>query len=313
MNPPARTGGRTRPADHTPSTDHSPSTDYTPFIGSALREASDLAVRMRGTDRGTVKPADLNQIVTEADLALSALLTERIADRYPGHAILEEESGATPGGPDGQDLTWVVDPLDGTSNYAAGSPLFGVMVALVGPRGAIAGGLALPAFGSVYVAQTGRGATRNGQPLGPLPAGDPDRSLVAYGMDKGPAEQMAAEGRFVAALGSACLGIRMSNSVFDICMVADGAYAAFVHRGCRIWDVAAAVCVLQERGAVCTDLQGRPLDLTRPLDQADRVFEVCLATADMHPLLLDAARAATDGDGGGQWPAAPPTKGTDPS
>ncbi|MFJ6617904.1 inositol monophosphatase family protein [Kitasatospora sp. NPDC091335] len=278
-----------------------PAADYAEFIGSVLSEASELAVRMRGggpgtdggqvrgTARGTVKPEDENQIVTDADLALGALLTGRIADRYPGHAILEEESGATPGD---QEVTWVVDPLDGTSNYAAGSPLFGVMVAAVGPRGVLAGGLALPAFGTVYVARTGRGATRNGRPLGPLPATGPGRALVAYGMDKGPAELMAAEGRLVAAIGSTCLGVRMSNSVFDICMVADGAYAAFVHRGCRIWDVAAAVCVLRECGGTCTDLQGRPLDLTRPLDKADQVFEVCLASADMHPSLLAAVRAA---------------------
>jgi myo-inositol-1(or 4)-monophosphatase len=266
--------------------------DYREFIGSSLREASELAVRMRGTVRATVKADDVNQIVTDADLALGALLTGRIRDRYPQHAILEEESGATPGG---HEVTWVVDPLDGTSNYAVGSPLFGVMMAAVGPGGVLAGGLALPAFGTVYVAQSGRGATRDGQPLGPLPPTGPDRSLVAYGMDKGPADLMAAEGRLVAAIGTACQGVRMSNSVFDICMVADGAYGAFVHRGCRIWDVAAAICVLQECGGVCTDLQGRPLDLTHPLEKADRAFEVCFASATVHPSLMTAVTAATAG------------------
>lgn len=262
--------------------------DLTAFIDAGLREASEVATRLRGTGRTTVKAEDVNQVVTDADLAIGALLTRRIGETYPRHAILEEESGGT-SGDDG--ITWVVDPLDGTSNYAAGSPLYGVMMAAVGPRGVIAGGLALPAFGVVYVAQTGRGATRNGQPLGPLPVTDLDRSLVAYGMDKGSADLMAAEGGLVAVIGTACLGVRMSNSVFDICMVADGAYGAFVHRGCRIWDVAAAVCVLGECGGLCTDLDGRPLDLTRPLDQADRVFEVCLASAAVHPSLMTAVRA----------------------
>ncbi|WP_309114366.1 inositol monophosphatase [Saccharothrix sp.] len=260
--------------------------DYTAFLDSCLREALAVAVRMRG-GRASVKE-DPNQVVTEADLALSALLTGRVRDTFPTHAILEEESGARPG--DG--ITWVIDPLDGTSNYAAGSPLYGVMMAAVGPEGVIAGGMALPAFGTVYLAQTGRGATRDGKALSPLPDTAPDRSLVAYGMDKGP--EMDFEGRLVAALGSKCLGVRMSNSVFDLCMVADGAYGAFVHRSCRIWDLAAVVCVLQECGGVCTDLQGRPLDLIDPLAQADRVFDVCLATPAVHPAVMAAVRSAEE-------------------
>ncbi len=265
--------------------------DYTEFIGSSLREAAELALRMQGTGRARVKADDVNQILTDSDLALGAMLTGRIRDRFPRHSILEEESGATPGD---QGITWVVDPLDGTSNYAAGSPLYGVMVAAVGPHGVLAGGLALPAFGTVYVAQSGRGATRDGHPLAPLPTKGPGHSLVAYGMDKGPADLMAAEGRLVAAIGTACQGVRMSNSVFDICMVAEGAYGAFVHRSCRIWDVAAALCVLTECGAVCTDLGGRPLDLTRPLEKADQVFDVCLASAAVHPYLISAVADEKD-------------------
>ena len=262
---------------------------YADFIHASLLEASELALRMRGVGEPGVKPADENQIVTEADLALSALLTGRIKDRYPGHAIVEEESGTTAG--EGE-ITWIVDPLDGSSNYAAGSPLYGVMIAAVGRDGVVAGGMALPEFGSYYVAEAGRGATRNGRPLGRLPGKPPNRSLIAYGMDKGPADVMAAQGRLVAALGTECWGVRMSNSVFDLCMTADGSYAAFVHRGCRIWDVAAAICVLGECGAVCTDLQGRPLDLTRPLEQADRTFEVCFASPTMHPAVMAAVRAS---------------------
>ncbi|HET6287435.1 MAG TPA: inositol monophosphatase [Amycolatopsis sp.] len=265
-----------------------PDPGFAEFIETCLREASKVAIGMRGTGEVTVKPEDVNQLVTDTDLAIGALLTGRIRERYPRHAILEEESGGTPG----DRITWIVDPLDGTSNYAAGSPLYGVMMAAVGAEGVLAGGLALPAFDTVYVAESGRGATRNGRPLAQLPATAPEQSLVAFGMDKGTPEVMAGEGRLAAALGMACLGVRMSNSVFDICMVADGAYGAFVHRGCRIWDVAAALCVLEECGGVCTDLDGRPLDLTDSLTKAEQVFEVCLASASVHPAVMTALRAA---------------------
>jgi myo-inositol-1(or 4)-monophosphatase len=257
--------------------------DYTAFIGSSLRQASDVALQMQATSRPTVKEADVNQVVTDADLAIGTLLTQHINDSYPQHGLLEEESGARPGA---DEVTWIVDPLDGTSNYAAGSPLYGIMMAAVSPRGVLAGGIALPAFGTVYVAQHRRGATRDGRPLRRLPAADPDTSLIAYGMDKGPAEVMDAEARLVAAVGMVCRGVRMSNSVFDICMVADGAYGAFVHRGCRIWDIAAAVCILKECGGLCTDLDGRPLDLSDPFETASKVYEVCLASASVHPALM---------------------------
>jgi myo-inositol-1(or 4)-monophosphatase len=261
--------------------------DYTGFVEESLREAARLAVVMRGTGRAAVKGADVNQVVTDADLAVGALLRRRIARAHPRHGVLEEESGAAPGI---GEVTWIVDPLDGTSNYAAGSPLYGVMMAAVDRRGVIAGGLALPAFGTVYVAQRGRGATRDGRPLGALPAIPADEALVAYGMDRGTPAAMAVEALSVAALGLVCRGVRMSNSVFDLCMVADGAYGAFVHRSCRIWDVAAAVCVLEACGGVCTDLGGRPLDLTDPFGRAGEVFEVCFAAPSVHPAVLAAVR-----------------------
>ncbi|MEE1831721.1 inositol monophosphatase family protein [Streptomyces sp. SP17KL33] len=259
--------------------------EYTTFIDSSLREASRMAVRMQGAGHSRVKAADVNQVVTDADLALGALLTERIRGAYPRHGILEEESGASPGD---DEIVWIVDPVDGSSNYAAGSPLYGIMMAVVGSGGVLAGGMALPAFNTVYLASSGGGATRNGQLIEPLPVTALDRSLVAYGLDKGPPDSMATEGRLIAAIGAACQSVRMSNSVFDTCMVADGTYGAFLHRNCRIWDVAAAVCILQECGGICTDLSGRPLELTDPFGRAEQIFEVCFASTTVHPTLMGA-------------------------
>ena len=247
--------------------------DYLPFIDECLRTASALARRMTGGSR-SVKADDVNQVVTDADLAIGRLLVDRIGAAFPGHGVLEEESGATEGA---EDIVWVVDPLDGSSNYAAGSPLYGVMIAVVEPAGVVASGIALPEFGEYYLAEAGRGATLNGSPLVTPPCGDLTDRLVAFGCDK--SVDMSQDGRRFLDVARQCLGVRMSNSVFDIAMVLKGAYAAFTHSACRIWDVAAAACLVQESGGRCTDFEGRSHDFRNPLSKIEVNYEVLLAAA----------------------------------
>lgn len=244
---------------------------YLPFIEACLRSASDMARRMKGGTR-SVKADDVNQVVTDADVAIGTMLVDRIRAAFPGHGVLEEESGAVAGA---EDVVWVVDPLDGSSNYAAGSPLYGVMIAVVDPTGVVAGGIALPEFDQYYLAEAGQGASLNGTPLVTPRCGDLADRLVAFGCDKG--DELDREGRRFTEVARRCLGVRMSNSVFDVALVASGGYAAFTHSACRIWDVAAAACLLQESGGRCTDFDGRPLDFRDPLSKQDIVYEVVLA------------------------------------
>ncbi|MFJ6694912.1 inositol monophosphatase family protein [Streptomyces sp. NPDC091272] len=255
-------------------------TDYLPWLDAVLDRADELAARHAGRGPGgavevvEVKPEDSNQITTAADHAIGKMIVSALDRDFPSHSVIEEETGVREGsGP----VTWIIDPLDGTSNYAAGSPLYGAMLAAVDDRGLLAAGITLPALGRRYLAQRGRGAFRDGVPVRTPACTGLEGRLVAYGMDKAEPERMAEDARLMTAVAAQCLGIRTSNSVFDAALVIDGAYAGFVHRSCRIWDVAAPACVLAEAGGASTDLAGRPLDFRDPLSKADLVYEVILA------------------------------------
>ncbi|MBE8516412.1 inositol monophosphatase [Amycolatopsis sp. H6(2020)] len=253
-------------------------TGYLPFIEECLQAASTMARQLTGGVQ-SVKAHDVNQVVTDADLAIGGALVERIRAAFPRHGVLEEESGAVAGS---DDVVWVVDPLDGSSNYAAGSPLYGIMIAVVDSAEVVASGIALPAFDEYYLAEAGRGASLNGMPLVTPPCGDLADRLVAFGCDKG--DELDRDGRRFTEVARQCLGLRMSNSIFDVALVARGVYAAFTHSRCRIWDVAAAACLLRESGGRCTNFAGHPLDFGNPLSQADANYDVVLAAPGTPPL-----------------------------
>ncbi|MFI9388814.1 inositol monophosphatase family protein [Kutzneria sp. NPDC052558] len=242
------------------------------FLDDCLHEASALALAIRGRSAET-KAGDRNQVVTDADRRIGALLVGRIRDEFPDATVIEEESGVVTGT---GDQVWIVDPVDGTSNYVAGSPLYGTMLALVEHGRPVAAGVALPAFGHWYSAEAGHGLRSCGQPVEPAAPGRLADSLVAYGLDVGSPAQTRADWRLLESLTRCVRGVRMSNSVFDAVMVATGVYGAFVHRRMRIWDVAPIDALVTAAGGACTDLAGRLLDWTCPVDRVDETFAVCV-------------------------------------
>jgi len=154
--------------------------NYSPFIKETLQAASVVAQSHFGTVTSSVKEGDNNQILTEADLAIGKLIVERISKKYPEHNIIDEEAGVIN---NSSNLTWVVDPVDGTSNFAAGLPHFGVMLGLLEDDQPIAGGIVLPAFDEIYLGERGSGATCNGKPFTTSTETDTKNILLAYGID----------------------------------------------------------------------------------------------------------------------------------
>ncbi len=249
-------------------------TELLPFVDRALRLA---AGRLRALPQpvGQVTGDDRNQVVTRADRILGRLLTAEVHAAFPGAGVVNEEGGAAGDGDGrGGGLTWIIDPVDGTSNYAAGSPLFGIMLAAVRDGAVLAGGVALPAFDEYYLAEAGYGAYRNGVRLRLPPGGVLADQLVAYGLDVGDAASMAPDWRLLAALAPACRGIRSSNSVFDAVLVARSTYGALIHRNMRIWDVAPIAVLITEAGGECTDLHGAPLRFDAPAARRTGVYAV---------------------------------------
>src|SRR5438105_2458127 len=102
--------------------------DVAEFIEKNLQEASEIANKSFGKVTGTIKGEDANQVLTETDLAIGKLLIEKIKRIYPTYNIIDEEAGVID---NHSEYTWVIDPIDGTSNFASGSPLYGIMIGLL--------------------------------------------------------------------------------------------------------------------------------------------------------------------------------------
>jgi myo-inositol-1(or 4)-monophosphatase len=257
-------------------------TNYLPFLQEQLQAAAHTAQRFFGKVSGTVKPGDNNQVLTEADVAIGQQLVAAIQSAYPDHNIIDEEAGVID---NGSAFTWVVDPIEATSNFAAGLPQYGIMVGLLHDAEPLAGGIIAPAYNKLYLAQKGRGATCNGEPIHVTTEQNLLNTLVSYGIDghqENP-QQTIDECRQLADI---VLGIRnLRNSgceAVDPMYVAEGRYGGRINLSSKIWDNVAPHIITQEAGAMWTDLHGNPADYTNPLARAEQNFTFCVASPVLH-------------------------------
>lgn len=254
---------------------------YETFLRVTLEQAAEIARDKFGNVTSSVKPEDNNQVLTEADIAIAKLIVAAIQKEYPTHNIIDEEAGVV----DKQSTTtWVVDPIDGTSNFATGTPLYGCMVGVLENDRPIAGGVVLPGFNEIYIAEKGLGATCNGVPIYATDRNALKDALVAYGID-GHQDDEARTRREAELLGDIVLAIRnlrTSNSVYDLMMVAKGSYGAFLNQTSKIWDNVAPEVILTEAGCAVTDFYGLPIDYHNAIERSDENFTVCAAPPLIH-------------------------------
>ncbi|MDE2199757.1 MAG: inositol monophosphatase [Rhodospirillales bacterium] len=212
-------------------------------------EAGRLALRLRpppGAPVASLKGAQ--DWLTEADGAVESALAEALAAQFPTDGFQGEETGH---GRDGR-LRWVVDPIDGTSNYARGSGRFCVSIGLIEDRQPLLGVLVAPALGEVFAARQGHGATLNGAPIRAAETTDLSRAAVECGWSpRRPntaffalAQGVMGSGAMLRAGGSGALGLAD---------VAAGRIDAYAELHINLWDVAAALAILAEAGAVVSD------------------------------------------------------------
>jgi myo-inositol-1(or 4)-monophosphatase len=254
---------------------------YRDFITQLLASASAIVLDNFGKVSGTTKAGDPNQVLTVTDLRIGRLVIDEIKRRFPGHNIVDEETGVLH---NGSPYTWVVDPIDGTSNFAAGVPLFGIMLGLLHANTPIAGGIALPVFDMICTAVKGEGAWCGTERIAVSTADRLRDSLVAYGIDSSPNNPYATkkECAFLGELVSRIRNLRSSNSAFDVVMVAQGKYGAFLNRTSKIWDIVAPHIIVEEAGGLYTTFDGKPIDYTEPTRKAGANFTVCAAAPILH-------------------------------
>lgn len=239
-----------------------------PFIAG---HRADSAVQKKGND-----------FATEMDLALERQLVAEL-EAATGIGVHGEEFG-------GADLdspfVWVVDPIDGTFNYAAGSPMASILVALLRDGEPVAGLTWLPFTGQRYTAVTGEALVCNGVVQPALGRADLADSIIGVG-----SFNVLGRGRYpgrwrlavFSELSRVCSKIRMHGSIgIDMAYVADGILGATVHFGGQVWDHAAGVALVRAAGGIVTDLAG---DAWTPATRG-----ILAAAPDTHEQVLDLVR-----------------------
>jgi myo-inositol-1(or 4)-monophosphatase len=206
-------------------------------------------------------------LVTEADLASEKLIIDRIQSHYPRHAILAEESGATAGVevvPGKSEWQWIVDPLDGTTNYAHGYPCFCVSIALERAGVIEVGVIYDPTRDEMFAAERGQGATLNGRRVRVSAVEDLNSAMLCTGFPYNVRERPNFAREFANFTMAAQAVRRDGSAAIDLAYVACGRFDGFWEDGLRAWDVAAGVLLIEEAGGRVSDFSGGALSIFTP-------------------------------------------------
>jgi myo-inositol-1(or 4)-monophosphatase len=205
-------------------------------------------------------------LVTEADRASEALVVERLRGHFPNHRIVAEEGGSHPGG---AEFCWYVDPLDGTTNFAHGFPVYNITLALERNGEMICGVIFDPSRNELFTTERGGGAYLNNHRIHVSRAARVEDSLVATGFPSRKRHQNI-NVHFYYQLAMTSHGVRRAGSAaLDLAYVACGRLDGFWEFGLNPWDCAAGILLVEEAGGRCSDMHGGRPDVRAPHVLAD--------------------------------------------
>lgn len=220
----------------------------TEYLRTAILAAQDAANIHRfhlGGELDVATKSNATDLVTKVDQTCERRIRELVEERHPGHAVLGEEMGGP--GSDAE-FRWIVDPLDGTVNYAHGFPFYCVSIALA-IRGRLEVGVVLDsAHGEMFSAVRGAGAYLDGVPITVSSEADPLRALLGTGFSYDPESQLENAQVFLRMLPKVRAIRRPGAAALDLCYVASGRLDGFWELTLNPWDVAAGVLIIEEAG-----------------------------------------------------------------
>ncbi|HMQ04116.1 MAG TPA: inositol monophosphatase family protein [Pyrinomonadaceae bacterium] len=251
------------------------------FAIQTAREAGSLLLEKFGRITSVTKKGDIN-LVTEADLASEALVIERIKSFYPKHSILAEESGeAVVTGGDSR-WKWIIDPLDGTTNYAHGYPCFCVTIALESEGEIVVGVTYDPTRDEMFAAEKGGGATLNRKPISVSAEASLSESLIVTGFPYN-FKQVPHFERSLKEFLLRSRGVRRDGSAaIDLAYVACGRFDGFWEEGLNPWDVAAGKLLIEEAGGRLSYYDGTEFSIYQP--------PICASNGLIHEQMLEVLR-----------------------
>ena len=233
--------------------------------------------------RGTLEVGNKStgvDMVTEIDKQCEELITDGIADSFPSHAILGEEEGRISGD---SAYLWVIDPLDGTTNYVHGLPIFASSVALLFRDEPIVGAVHIAPLRRTYTATRGGGAFRDGSSISVASHEDLNQCVVGTGLPYDRAESPVNNIDYIARIAPKVRGLRrLGAAAYDLCLVADGIYDAYWELKVSLWDITAGALIAKEAGAE-----------VRYVERAGK-YNVLAASPDIYPSLCHELNSVGD-------------------
>ena len=231
-------------------------------------EVAQRAARLGGTElrkwrgRFAVREKGPADLVTEADLASQEAIRNELIGAFPNHGFLGEENGASTVGTDG--YRWIVDPLDGTTNYVHGLTQFCVSIGLERAGKLLVGVVYDPSSDECFSAAAGHGASLNGEPIKTSGLKQISQALIAASFPPRVTPTHPSIAEFLSVMQNAQSTRRMGSSALNLSYVAAGRLDAYWASDTKTWDVAAGWLIVTEAGGVVEGRGSEPIDLARP-------------------------------------------------
>ncbi len=258
-----------------------PNLRYLEVCETAVRAAGKVVLDWVDRFRPRQKRAP-NDLVTQADLAAQETITRILQEAFPDHLVVGEESppGHDPGA--GEGFRWIIDPLDGTTNFVHGVPHYAVSLALERQGEVLVGAVFDPNADECYTAVRGHGAALDGQPITVSEVRALPEALAAFGFPYNITSH-SPDLRLFLETGPRCQSVRRTGSAaLNLSYLAAGRFDLYWSYSTHVWDIAAGVLLVTEAGGVVTAPDGGPLHL-------DSGRFLAAATPELHAQLLELA------------------------
>lgn len=234
------------------------------FIGYLVKDAAKFLRSEFGSTRFAIREKNDNSIVTDVDIACEKLVLDAIRAKYPQDVILAEESGLSEMSRESGRGIWIVDPLDGTTNFANRYPFFSVSIARgvftdEGEIRVMAGGVGDAVRDQTYLAGRGLGAYCNGRRMSATKVRPFKDCFLVTGFYYFVGADLDVELARLSRVAQECQSVRRDGSAaLDMALCADGVYDGFWERGLKPWDIAAGTVLIEEAGGVLENYTNGP-------------------------------------------------------